>query len=156
MTQILLQVISNGKLSPLACNIASIGRETVKNLMVQETVEGYAFLLENVLKLPSEVAPLKAVAELPSKLKEEWQWNLFGNFLNSTLEDRSANFLNKLEEQWNHSRREKFGSLIAVDDSFAYEIWEEEKRTHILNAKRRREEQEVRIVLWVYVIQKFS
>ncbi|XP_040954206.1 uncharacterized protein [Gossypium hirsutum] len=144
LTQIILQVISNGKLSPLARNIASIGRETVKNLMVQETVEGYAFLLENVLKLPSEVAPLKAVAELPSKLKEEWQWNLFGDFLNFTLEDRSANFLNKLEEQWNHSRREKFGSLIAVDDSFSYEIWEEEKRTHILDTKRRREEQELK------------
>ncbi|KAK5812514.1 d-inositol-3-phosphate glycosyltransferase [Gossypium arboreum] len=144
LTQIILQVISNGKLSPLARNIASIGRETVKNLMVQETVEGYAFLLENILKLPSEVAPLKAVAELPSKLKEEWQWNLFGDFLNSTLGDRSANFLNKLEEQWNHSRREKFGSLIAVDDSFSYEIWEEEKRTHILDTKRRREEQELK------------
>nr|KJB24631.1 hypothetical protein B456_004G154300 [Gossypium raimondii] len=144
LTQIILQVISNGKLSPLARNIASIGRETVKNLMVQETVEGYAFLLENVLKLPSEVAPHKAVAELPSKLKEEWRWNLFGYFLNFTLEDRSANFLNKLEEQWNHSRREKFGSLIAVDDSFSYEIWEEEKRTHILDTKRRREEQELK------------
>ncbi|KAE8685128.1 putative UDP-rhamnose:rhamnosyltransferase 1-like isoform 1 [Hibiscus syriacus] len=59
LTQIILEVIPNGKLSPLARNIASIGRGTVKNLMVPETVEGYAFLLENVLKLPSEVAPPK-------------------------------------------------------------------------------------------------
>ena len=55
----------------MAHNIASIGRGTVKNLMVQETVEGYTLLLENVLKLPSEVAPPKAVIEIPSKLKEE-------------------------------------------------------------------------------------
>ncbi|KAE8708023.1 rRNA-processing protein FCF1-like protein [Hibiscus syriacus] len=115
LTQIIFEVISNGKLSPLARNIASIGRGTVKNLMVQETVEGYAFLLENVLKLPSEVAPPK-----------EFQ------------------ILNTLEEQWNHSRREKLGSLIAMDDSFSYEIWEEEKKIHILNTKRRREEQELK------------
>ncbi|KAK8504158.1 hypothetical protein V6N13_132017 [Hibiscus sabdariffa] len=144
LTQIILQVISNGKLSPLARNIASIGRGTVKNLMVQETVEGYAFLLENVLKLPSEVAPPKVVAELPSKLKEEWQWNLFEDFLNSSFEGRSSKILNTLEEQWNHSRREKPGSLIAMDDSFSYEIWEEEKKMHILNNKRRREEQELK------------
>ena len=147
MTQIILQVISKGKLSPLAHNIASIGRGTVKNLMVQETVEGYALLLENVLKLPSEVASPKAVTELPSKFKEEWQWNLFEDLLNSTFEDRSSKFLNKLEEQWNHPRREKFGSLIAMNDSFSYEIWEEEKKMHSINTKRRREEQEVRIIL---------
>ncbi|XP_022757484.1 uncharacterized protein LOC111304797 [Durio zibethinus] len=144
LTQIILQVIPKGKLSALALNIASIGRGTVKNLMVQETVEGYALLLENVLKLPSEVAPPKAVIELPSKLKEEWQWNLFEDFLNSTFEDRSSKFLNKLEEQWNHSPREKFGSLIAMNDSFSYEIWEEEKKMHNINIKRRREEQELK------------
>ncbi|XVF22451.1 hypothetical protein REPUB_Repub12eG0173600 [Reevesia pubescens] len=144
LTQIILQVISKGKLSPLARNIASFGRGSVKNLMVQETVEGYALLLENILKLPSEVAPPKAIKELPSKLKEEWQWNLFEDFLNSTFEDRSSKFLNKLEEQWNHSRREKFGSLIAMDDSFSYEIWNEEKKMHSINIKRRREEQELK------------
>ncbi|XVF33239.1 hypothetical protein REPUB_Repub17cG0151700 [Reevesia pubescens] len=144
LTQIILQVISKGKLSPLAHNIASIGRGTVKNLMVQETVEGYALLLENILKLPSEVAPPKAVTELPSKLKEEWRWNLFEDFLNFTFEDRSSKFLNTLEEQGNHSRKEKFGSLIAMNDSFLYEIWGEEKKMHSINIKRRREEQELK------------
>ncbi|XVF73098.1 hypothetical protein PTKIN_Ptkin12aG0173900 [Pterospermum kingtungense] len=144
LTTIILQVVSTGKVSPLAHNIASTGRGTVKNLMAQETVEGYALLLENVLKLPSEVAPPKAVKELPSKLNEEWQWNLFDDFLNSTFEDRSSKFLDKLEEQWNHSRRERFGSLIATNDSFSYEIWEEEKKMHSINIKRRREEQELK------------
>ncbi|XP_040936906.1 uncharacterized protein [Gossypium hirsutum] len=144
LTQIILQMISKGKLSPLALNIASIGRGTVKNMMVQETIEGYAMLLENVLKFPSEVAPPKAVIELPSKLKEEWQWNLFVNLQNSTLEDKSSKFLNNLEEQWNHSQRKKFGSPVAMNDSFSYEIWEEEKKMHIFYTKRRREEQELK------------
>ncbi|KAK5783551.1 hypothetical protein PVK06_038060 [Gossypium arboreum] len=144
LTQIILQMISKGKLSPLALNIASIGRATVKNMMVQETIEGYAMLLENVLKFPSEVAPPKAVIELPSKLKEEWQWNLFVNLQNSTLEDKSSKFLNNLEEQWNHSQRKKFGSPVAMNDSFSYEIWEEEKKMHIFYTKRRREEQELK------------
>ncbi|KAE8679541.1 hypothetical protein F3Y22_tig00111398pilonHSYRG00095 [Hibiscus syriacus] len=154
LTRIIFQTISNGKLSPLAHNIASIGRGTVKNLMVQETVEGYGFLLENVLKLPSEVAPPpKVVANLPSKLKGKWKWNLFENFLNSTFKDRSYKFLNTLEEQWNHSRREKFGPLIFMDGSFSYEIREEEKKMHVLNTKRRREEQEV-IVLGNNMVPK--
>ncbi|XP_039011965.1 uncharacterized protein LOC120141095 isoform X2 [Hibiscus syriacus] len=144
LTQIILQMISKGKLSPLALNVASIGRRTVKNMMVRETVEGYALLLENILKLPSEVAPPKAVIELPSKLKEEWQWDLFLDLRNSTLEDRSSKFLNELEEQRKHSQRKKLGSLIAMNDSFSYEIWEEEKKMHSINMKRRREEQELK------------
>ncbi|KAE8716281.1 Glycosyl transferase family 1 protein isoform 2 [Hibiscus syriacus] len=111
------------------------------SMAVEETVEGYAFLLETVVKLPSEVAPPKVVAEHTSKLKEEWKWNLFEDFLNSTFKDRSSKILNTLEEQWNHSQREKFGSLIAMDDFFSYDIWEEEKKAHVLNAKRREEQQ---------------
>ncbi|OMO64360.1 Glycosyl transferase, family 1, partial [Corchorus capsularis] len=144
LTQIILEVISEGRLSPLAHNIASIGSGTVKNLMVRETIEGYALLLENVLKLPSEVAPPKAVMEIPPKLKEEWRWSLFEDILNSTFEDRSSKYLKKLEDQWNHSQKEKVGSLIAINDSFSYEIWEEEKKLQSMNTKRRREELELK------------
>ncbi|KAE8721467.1 rRNA-processing protein FCF1-like protein [Hibiscus syriacus] len=144
LIQIILQMISNGKLSPLALNVASIGRRTVKNMMVRETVEGYALLLKNILKLPSEVAPPRAVIELPSKLKEEWQWDLFLDLRNSTLEDRSSKFLNDLDEQWKHSERKKLGSLNAMNDSFSFEIWEEERKTYSINMKRRREEQELK------------
>ncbi|KAK8565752.1 hypothetical protein V6N13_020831 [Hibiscus sabdariffa] len=144
LTQIILQMISKGKLSPLALNVASFGRGTAKNMMVRETIEGYTLLLENVLKLPSEVAPPKAVMELPSKLKQEWQWNLFVDLQNATLDDRSSKFLNELEEQWKHSQRKKLGLLIAMNDSFSYEIWEEEKKMHSINMKRIREERELK------------
>ncbi|KAL5792306.1 hypothetical protein ACOSP7_000900 [Xanthoceras sorbifolium] len=147
LTQIILQVISKGKLSPLARNIASIGRGTVKNLMVWETIEGYALLLENVLKLPSEVALPKAIKELSPKLKEEWQWHLFETFLNSTYEDRtlrSDRFLNQVEEQWNQTQRESYGTMPATDDSFLYAIWEEEKSTVTFNTRKRKEEEELK------------
>ncbi|GMI66802.1 hypothetical protein like AT4G01210 [Hibiscus trionum] len=144
LTQIILQMVSKGKLSPLALNVASLGRGTVKNMMVRETIEGYTMLLENVLKLPSEVAPPKAVMEIHSKLKQEWQWNLFVHLRNATLEDRSYKFLNELEEQWKHSQRKNLGLLIAMNDSFSYEIWEEEKKMHSINMKRRLEERELK------------
>lgn len=143
----MLQVIANGKLSPLAHNVASIGRGTVKNLMVFETIEGYGLLLENVLKLPSEVVMPKAIKELPPKFKEEWQWQLFETFSNSTYEERatrSDRFLKQVEGQWNLTLRESYGTMSATDDSFSYEIWEEEKSLGIFNTRKRREEEEVK------------
>ncbi|KAJ6686492.1 GLYCOSYL TRANSFERASE FAMILY 1 PROTEIN [Salix purpurea] len=147
LTQIVLQVISKGTLSPLAHNIASIGKSTAKNLMVLETIEGYATLLENALNLPSEVALPKSVQEIPPKLKKEWCWNLFKAFLNSTHEDialKSSKYLNKVEEQWNHEQRESSGLIAATDDSFSYDIWKEEKNTLMLNTRKRREEEELK------------
>ncbi|KAJ9188273.1 hypothetical protein P3X46_003644 [Hevea brasiliensis] len=147
LTQIVLQVISNGKLSPLARNIASVGKGTAKNLMVAETVEGYASLLEKVIRLPSEVALPKAFVQIPAKLKEEWCWHRFGAFLNLTYEDRtlrSSGFLVKVEEQWNHTQRESSGSITSNDESFSYEIWKEEKDNQIFNARKRREEEELK------------
>ena len=146
LTQIVLQAISKGTPSPSAHNIASMGKNTSKNLMVLETVEGYATLLENVLELPSEVTPPKAVSEIPPKLKKEWCWNLFKAFLNSTHEDialKSSEYLNKVEEQWNHEQRESSGLIAATNDSFSYDIWEEEKNTLMLNTRKRREDEEV-------------
>ncbi|XP_050237240.1 uncharacterized protein LOC126686964 isoform X2 [Mercurialis annua] len=147
LTQIMSQVISNGKLSPLARNIASVGKFTAKNMMVAETVEGYAYLLENIIKLSSEVAIPKAIVQIPSKLIEEWRWDLFEAFSNSTYEDstlRSSRFLTKVEEQWNHAQREIYNSVGSNDESFSYDIWEEEKNNQILYARKRREEQELK------------
>jgi hypothetical protein len=150
LTQILRQVFSKGKLSPLARNIASIGRSTAKNLMVLETVEGYASLLVNVLNLPSDVAPLKAIAEIPPKFKEKWQWHLFegisdSTYMNSTL--KSYTFLEKFEQHRNHTQRDRSGAINADDGSFLYSIWEEEKNFEMANTRRRREEEEVSDVL---------
>ena len=142
-----MQMVSKGRLSPLARSIASIGRGTVKNLMVSETVEGYASLLDAVLKLPSEAAPAKEVAEIPSQLKEKWQWKLFEGVSNLTIlnrNERSFTIVDEFEKHWNHSKKPKPSSLIAFSESFVYDIWEEEKHTATSNIKRRREEEEVR------------
>ncbi|XP_043812636.1 uncharacterized protein LOC110615186 isoform X3 [Manihot esculenta] len=143
LTEIVMQVISNGKLSPLASNVASLGKGAAKNLMVAETLEGYASLLGKVIKFPSEVSLPKAFVQIPSKLKEEWRWHLFGPFFNLTYGDRtlrSSRFLDKVEEQWNHS----YGSITSNDESFSYEIWKEEKENEILNVRKRREEEELK------------
>ncbi|XP_057980829.1 uncharacterized protein LOC131166364 [Malania oleifera] len=143
LTQIVLQVISKGTLSPLARNIASIGKSTAKNLMVLETVEGYALLLENVLKFPSEVAPPKAASEIHPKLKKEWQWHLFEEFtvsnVNRTLQ--TIRFLDKVEKQWNGSRAKSSGDLTTKDETFFYSIWEEENFIEMAKARKRREEE---------------
>ncbi|KAM2647592.1 hypothetical protein TB1_000820 [Malus domestica] len=144
LSQILLQVISKGKLSPLAHSIASIGRGTAKSLMVSETVEGYASLLENVLMLPSEVALPRDVVKIPPKLKERWQWHLFEAVSNSTYLDRNLRsnaFLDDFEEQYNRTQEERLNATSATNYSFIYSIWEEEKYIQMVSTKRRREEE---------------
>ena len=150
LSQILLQVISKGKLSPLAHSIASIGRGTAKSLMVSETVEGYATLLKNVLMLPSEVAPPRDVVKIPPKLKERWQWHLFEAVSNSTYLDRNLRsnaFLDDFEEQYNRTQEERLNATSATNYSFIYSLWEEEKYIQMVSTKRRREEEMVRAVV---------
>lgn len=147
LRQILLEVISNGKISPLARNIASIGRNTAKNLMVSEAIEGYASLLQNILRLPSEVAPPKAVSDIPPNVKEQWQWHLFKAVPNMTYKNRalrSKTFLDKYEGQWNRSQKNRSITTGAANDIFVYSIWEEEKYTQLAITKKRREDEEVR------------
>ncbi|CAI9270571.1 unnamed protein product [Lactuca saligna] len=83
LTQITLQVVSKGKLSSLATNIASTGEDTAKNMMALDSIEGYASLIENILHLPSEVASPREISEIPSDIKTKWQWHLF-----EAIEDR--------------------------------------------------------------------
>ncbi|KAG5100862.1 hypothetical protein JHK82_045914 [Glycine max] len=147
LRQILLEVISKGKISPLARNIASIGRSTAKNLMVSEAIDGFASLLENVLRLPSEVAPPKAVSEIPPSAKEQWQWHLFEAVPNMTFQNRvlrSNTFLDKYEGQWNHSQKTRSTPSVAANDIFVYSIWEEEKYTQLAITKKRREDEELK------------
>lgn len=148
LTQIVLHVVSKGKLSPLAHNVASIGKRTAKNLMALETIEGYALLLENVLKLPSEVASPRPVSDIPSNLKEQWQWHLFEanpnrTYFNRTL--RRYGFLEKVERQWSnrHKLKESSSDVNLIDETFLYGIWEEERNIGLANKRKRREEEEV-------------
>ncbi|KAJ9563366.1 hypothetical protein OSB04_008526 [Centaurea solstitialis] len=146
LTQIMLQLVSNGRLSSLSYNIASFGKHTAKNLMVLESVEGYASLIENVVNLPSEVASPKAVSEIPSDMTTEWQWRPFEaigdrKYVNRTL--RVYHFLNKVEKRWNRTLKEGSADNVA-NDTFLYSIWEEERSIQTAMAKKRREDGELR------------
>ncbi|XP_023751980.2 uncharacterized protein LOC111900339 isoform X1 [Lactuca sativa] len=145
LTQITLQVVSKGKLSSLATNIASTGEDTAKNMMALDSIEGYASLIENILHLPSEVASPRAISEIPSDIKTKWQWHLFEaiedrEYVNRTL--RIHHLLDKVEGQRNRAPRAI--SEIPTNDSFIYDLWEEEKRDQIMKARRAREDDEVR------------
>lgn len=144
LTQIMLEVISKGKISPLARNIASIGRTTSKNLLVSETIDRYANLLQNILNLPSEVALPKEVSEISPNLKEQWLWHLFeavSNFTHQNSTSRSNTYLDKYEELWNHPQKSRSSVTVADNDSFLYRIWEEEKNIQMAITRRREEEQ---------------
>ncbi|KAG9448343.1 hypothetical protein H6P81_014471 [Aristolochia fimbriata] len=145
LTQVLSEVVSNDKLSALAHEIASNGKAHARNFMVSETVEGYTFLLENVLKLSSEVSSPKSVENIPLRLKEAWQWQLFEDVQDFKYVNRthtSNNFLDKIE------MLEENGTLgiSSNSDEVAFSIndWEEEKAIQIANAKKRREDEELK------------
>ncbi|KAJ6851890.1 uncharacterized protein M6B38_257805 [Iris pallida] len=146
LRQILLQAISRGKLSPSAQKIASVGRQNARNLMVSDTIQSYALLLDNVLKLPSEVASPKGAAEISLSLREEWQWHFLENVTNANdLYRMSGRFgiLDKIEEQWNRSHEEGSTNAISWTEE-ALVAWEEVKKIEMVNAKRRIEEQELK------------
>lgn len=147
LTSIISNVVSRGKLSPLARKIASIGKGTAKNLMVVEAVEGYASLLENILKLPSEVAAPKPTAEIPSRCKNEWRWNILSMVTDARYRNRNASshsFLEKIEGQLSHKKADTTISTSAKDEEFLYAIWEEQKETDLAYAKKRREDDELK------------
>ncbi|KAI3449229.1 hypothetical protein Pfo_005894 [Paulownia fortunei] len=145
LTQIMFQMVSNGKLSLTAHNVASIGKRTAKNLMVSESVEGYASLLENILTLPSEVAVPKAAKNIPMKLKAEWQWHLFEASADThSLNKTRMKFIDKVERQFNHTHGENPMALIAPNDTFLYTIWEEQKYIDMVNMRKRREDEELK------------
>ncbi|MQM10375.1 hypothetical protein Taro_043271 [Colocasia esculenta] len=148
MTQILSQVLSNGKLSLSAQNAGSVARVHAKNLMVSETIEGYVSLLEHVVKFPSEVASPKTVADIPLRLKKEWQWHLFENLSYShdpNKQNKNYGILDKLEEQWNVSHMENaVNTTRMVDDAFSPIDWAEEKLIEMVNTRKRLEEEELK------------
>ncbi|XP_068665864.1 uncharacterized protein [Aristolochia californica] len=145
LTQVISQVVSNGKLSALAHNIASTGKAHARNFMVSETVEGYAFLLENVLQLSSEVSSPKPVEEIPPRLKMAWQWHLFEDVLGVMYVNRthtSNNFLDKIEELQETQNLDN--NSDSGEEAFSINDWEEEKAIEIANGRKRREEEELK------------
>nr|CAD1834106.1 unnamed protein product [Ananas comosus var. bracteatus] len=147
LTQALLQAVSNGKLSLFAQRVASIGKAHARNLLASESIEGYAVVLENVIKLPSEFAAPRTFKEIPSGLKEQWQWNLFENItdierLNSSFS--SYRILDRLEELLRSQMNNSANTTSNLDEAFSSMAWEEAKKIEMANARRRVEEEELK------------
>jgi hypothetical protein len=142
--------VSNGNLSALGKKMASAGKGHVKNLMASETIEGYAVLMENVIKFPADVlSPLHA-GDIPLALKQEWKWHLFEDVkhLHTNESLTGDKILQKLEEEW---RSNQMGhppvSTSKIDEAFSAIAWEEQRDDEILEMKRKMEEEEVRIIV---------
>ncbi|KAL0397960.1 UNVERIFIED_CONTAM: hypothetical protein Scaly_0244400 [Sesamum calycinum] len=145
LTQIMSQLVSNGRLSLSAQDAASSGKHAAKNLMVSESVEGYALLLENILALPSEVSISQAAKQIPVELKVEWQWHHFEAIKDAHSPNetrRIYKFLDKVEKQFNHTFKEHPVALYTINDTFLYGIWEEQKYVDMVNMRKRREDEE--------------
>ncbi|XP_057780368.1 uncharacterized protein LOC130998945 isoform X2 [Salvia miltiorrhiza] len=147
LTEIMFRLVSNGKLSPLAHNAALIAKRTARNLMVSESVKGYASLLENILMLPSEVASPRAAREIPMELRTKWLWHYFEPFRDANSSNKSGRickYLDEVEKQLNRTRKEKLNShgLITTNNTFMLAIWEEQKYFDMAYMRKRREDEE--------------
>ncbi|CAI9781525.1 unnamed protein product [Fraxinus pennsylvanica] len=147
LTKIMFRIISNRKLSPLAVTASTIGNHTAKNLMVSESVEGYASLLENILAFPSEVATSRNATEIPTNLKVEWQWHLFKAIANRYSQNetlKNDKYLDKIEKELNRAHKESKMAPIDTNDTLLYSIWEDQKYIDMANKRKRMEEAELK------------
>lgn len=145
LREIIKRVVSKGRLSTLAYDVASRAKATARNFGVSEAVEGYGQILETVLRLPSEVATPKSVGELSPEFKKEWKWELFETVAAPIYQNRtwrSFSFLDGVEEGWNQTRRESSGKNSG-EELFVYRIWEEQKSIELATTRKKREDDEV-------------
>lgn len=144
LTRILFHIVPNGKMSHVAVDVALMGKSRVTNFMVPETLEGYAMLLEYILKLPSGVSSPKDVMEIPASLKVTWHWQLFRkstNFKHAKRTFVSYSFLDKVERSWNQHLA---NGTHTLEEAFSVTDWEDEKAVEMANTRKKREEEEVR------------
>jgi hypothetical protein len=148
LTQVLLRALSNGKVSVSGQKIASVGKAYAKNLMASETIEGYAMLLENVIKFPADVLSPLTAGEIPLALKQEWKWHLFEDVkhLHHMNESLSGyKILQKLEQEWHSNLTERPPvSTTKISEAFSAIAWEEQRENEVMDAKRKMEEDEVK------------
>jgi hypothetical protein len=118
--------------------------------MASETIEGYAILMENVIKFPTDVLSPLSAGDIPSALKQEWKWHLFEDVKHLHNTDESfigGKILQKLEEEWHSNQIEHPRvSTSKIDEAFSAIAWEEQRGNEILEMKRKVEEEEVRII----------
>ncbi|KAM0908414.1 hypothetical protein ACQ4PT_015477 [Festuca glaucescens] len=147
LTQVILQAVSNGELSVLGQKVASVGKARAKDLMASEAIEGYAVLLENVLKFPAEALTPLTSGEIPLALKQEWKWHLFEDVkhlyhMNESLTD--CKILHKIGE-WHTNRKDNpRSSTQKIDEAFSAIAWNEERLNGIMDAKMKLEEEELK------------
>ncbi|WVZ69619.1 hypothetical protein U9M48_018383 [Paspalum notatum var. saurae] len=148
LTQILLRTVSNGKVSVSGQKIASAGKAHAKNLMASETIEGYAVLLENVIKFPTDVLSPLAAGEIPLALKQEWKWHLFEGVKNLQHMNGSSSgykILQKLEREWHTNQMERSPiSTSKITEAFSAIAWEEQRANEVMDIKRKMEEDELK------------
>ncbi|KAJ1284378.1 hypothetical protein BS78_03G199300 [Paspalum vaginatum] len=147
LTQILLRVVSNGKVSVSGQKIASAGKAHAKNLMASETIEGYAVLLENVIKFPTDVLSPLTAGEIPLALKQEWKWHLFEGVkkLHHTNGSESGyKILQKLEREWHTNQMERSLVTSKISEAFSAIAWEEQRANEVMDIKRKMEENELK------------
>lgn len=148
ITRIITIAMSDGKLSLFSKRMASIGQNHAKNLMSRQSIEGYINLLENIVQFPSE-AVNPNLREIPSHLKEQWQWRHFENLTSVFYieeDSREEQILLKYEKEWLRIESEGHNGNLSYskgDDMFVAITWEEEKKIEMANIRRRLEEDEV-------------
>lgn len=146
--------MSNGKVSVSGQKIASAGKAHAKNLMASETIEGYAVLLENVVKFPTDVLSPLTAGEIPLALKKEWKWHLFEDVKHLHLMNTSLSgykILQKLEQEW-HSNQMEHSPLNTskISDAFSAIAWEEQRANEVVDMKRKMEEDEVKCKCYIF------
>lgn len=151
LTLILTQAISNGKLSYSAQNLASASKDLGKNLMVSESIESYALLLQNVVRFPSEVSKPKSIGEIPSNLKDEWQWGVLENTTNdnhlSSIKSEIGFIVDKIEEKWSLNRSKISTNISQMEDKAFFSInWAEVRANEKIKARKRLLDEEVSVV----------
>lgn len=147
LSQVLLRAVLNGKVSVSGQKIASVGKAYAKNLMASETIEGYAMLLENVIKFPTDVLSPLTAREIPLALKQEWKWHLFENVKHLHPINESMpgyKILQKLEQEWHNNLMERPPvSTSKISEAFSAIAWEEQRENEVMDIKRKMEEDEV-------------
>ena len=154
LAQVLLGAVSNGKVSVSGQKIASAGKAHAKNLMASETIEGYAVLLENVVKFPTDALSPLTAGEIPLALKQEWKWHLFEDVkhlhrMNSSFS--GYKILQKLEQEWHSNQMENSSlSTTKTSDAFSAIAWEEQRANEVMDIKRKMEEDEVKCKCFIF------
>lgn len=150
LTKAVSLAILNGRLSPLALEIASAGRLHAKNVMIPDVIGGYAALLENVLQFPSESALPHPTSDIPEMFTRGWQWQLFTDPFELKVESPHQNFSKKnvvfqVEElRGSHHMAELVPKTSSGgDETISLHDWAEEKTNEMDEAIERREADEL-------------